>query len=170
MRTRFLPTLAAPLASLLLAAPVAADCEPAGPLADVLPTAPVAFVATVTAVEGSLATFAVADVWAGNVDAQAQVHGLAGGGEGLPAPLVEDDRTWTVGREYLVLPDVHGGLLVDHICTATTEWDPALAELRPADARIVAAPQPAGIPVAVPLVAAVVLFVLVASVVAFRRS
>lgn len=116
---------------LAAAAPAVADCDPAGPPAAVLGEAPVAFVGLVTGVEGGIATFAVSEVWAGDVGAVAQVRGLTDG-----AGIVEDDRTWTVGARYLVLPVVDRGALRDHICTATTEWRPELAELRPADARL----------------------------------
>jgi hypothetical protein len=38
----------------------------------------------------------------------------------------------SLGQRYLVLPVRFEGALLDNICTATTEWRPELAELRPA--------------------------------------
>jgi len=122
-----------------LAPPAAADCEPAGPVADALRTASVAFVGTVVAVEGPAARFAVAEVWAGEVGAEVEVRGVSddvGVDSGFGAGFTEDDRHWTDGATYLVVPWVDGAVLRDSICTATTEWSDDLAALRPADARI----------------------------------
>jgi hypothetical protein len=123
-----------------------ADCQPAGPLEQELPTAAVAFVGRVVATDGPVARFAVSEVWAGPVGAEVEVRGLSdeparpGEGIGRPAVIVgEDDRTWEAGATYLVVPFVDGAVLRDHLCTATTRWAPELADLRPPDARILAA-------------------------------
>ena len=122
-----------------LAPPAAADCEPAGPVAEALRTAPVAFVGTVVATEGLAARFAVAEVWAGEVGPEVEVRGLSDDGgvdSGFGAGFTEDDRHWTDGATYLVVPWVEGSVLRDSICTATTEWSDELAGLRPTDARM----------------------------------
>jgi hypothetical protein len=173
------------LASLALAGPVAADCEPAGPLEAVLPDAPVVFVGTVSTVDGGSARFAVEEVWAGAVGPDVDVHGLGWapvppdlGGQGR-APVeravpgmafVEDDRVWEVGRRYLVIPSVEGDILRDHQCTATTEWRPELAELRPADAVLSPDEPDGGIPVPLIVAAAAVLVLAAGSALAFRRG
>lgn len=160
------------------AAPVAADCEPAAPLEQVLPKADVAFVGTVTTFEGSVATFAVREVWAGDVADSVSVRGffeVLGGRAGLQvgggAPVGEDDRLWTVGETYLVVPWIDGAILRDSICTATTAWSPDLEPLRPADARILGAEEPEATPIppALILLGTVALVVLAASALAFRR-
>ena len=160
---------------LLAPSSVLADCEPAGPIEQVLPTAPVAFVGTVVATEGPVATFAVTEVWAGEVGASIEVRGLSddmgGPDAGFGAGFSEDDRHWTEGVTYLVVPFVDGAVLRDHICTATTEWRPDLEDVRPADARALTPTDdaPAGIPLPVVLVAAMVVAIAGASVLAFRR-
>lgn len=119
-----------------LASPVVADCDPAGRPADVLPDAEVAFVGDVVEVRGSVAQISVREVWAGNVGAVVEVHGLGDEGRG-PS---EDDRRWERGTTYLVLPASNGAVLRDHICTATSEWTDELAALRPANARLLMDP------------------------------
>jgi hypothetical protein len=133
---RFLPASAALVAlaiALLPPAPARADCEPAGPIEEALAVAPVAFVGTVTALDGPAARFAVAEVWAGSVGATVEVRGLGDGGPdtGFGAAFMEDDRRWSMGTTYLVVPFVDGTVLRDHLCTATTEWRDELAALRP---------------------------------------
>jgi hypothetical protein len=170
---RILP-LSISLAWLVGAAPVAADCQPAGPIEDALAAAPIAFVGTAASVDGPVATFAVREVWAGEVPDTVEVRGLAddaGVDVGFGAGFSEDDRQWSAGETYLVIPFVDGAVLRDSICTATTEWSPELEALRPADARIVAAEEAGGaaVPTELILVGTVVLLVAGASVLAFRR-
>jgi len=178
-RTRRIPPIAivalAALLPLLSSAPVAADCQPAESIERVLPKADVAFVGTVTALEGPVATFAVREVWAGDVADTVIVRGLTddlgGVDAGFGAGFSEDDRQWTAGGTYLVVPWVDGAVLRDNICTATTEWSADLESLRPSDARIHAG-QDAGaiaIPSALILAGAVLLLVAGVSVLAFRR-
>lgn len=175
IRLRLLPVIALAIAWLSLAPPVAADCEPAGPVAEALRAAPVAFVGTVVAVEGPAARFAVAEIWAGEVGAQVEVRGLSERSIGRsvegPQGSTEDDRHWTNGATYLVVPWVEGSMLRDSICTATTEWSDDLAVLRPADATIVAsqAPASAGPPVWILAIAVATVALAAGSALAFRR-
>lgn len=165
MPIRHLPFLLAG-AAMAFAWPVAADCELAGPIEEALPAAPIAFVGTVTRAAGPIATFAVTEVWAGDVGATVEIRGLSDdGGVG------EDDRLWTPGERYLVLPIIDRGALRDHGCTATTEWRPELDRLRPDDARITSTAATGGVdvPTAVLVVVAVVLVTGGASVLVFRR-
>jgi hypothetical protein len=172
------PTLvsAAILVWLLAAAPATADCDLAGPIEQELPNAPVAFVGTVAELDGPIATFSVSEVWAGEVAEVVTVRGLfddvgrPDGGAG--AGFSEDDRQWTQGETYLVLPYIDGGVLRDNQCTPTTEWRPELEQLRPDDARILGGRAPTrgeGAPIALILVALVAVLVAGASVLAFRR-
>jgi hypothetical protein len=138
--------LLATLGGLLLAPSAAvADCQPAGSVEEALATTEIAFVGTViTSAEGrSGAGFRVEEVWVGSVGETVELHGMGAGDE-----LMEDDRHWQAGARYLVIPYVEGGRLRDHLCTATTEWRPELAELRPAGATTVApATESGGVPV-----------------------
>ena len=175
MLIRTLVSSALMLAWLALAVPAMADCDLPGPIDQVLPEAQVAFVGTVMTVDGPAATFAVREVWAGAVADTIEVRGLAdqvgGPDAGFGAGFSEDDRHWTDGATYLVIPVVDGGVLRDSICTATTEWQPELEDLRPATARIVAATEEpaATVPAPILIVGVVVLLLTLASVLAFRR-
>jgi hypothetical protein len=156
------------------AAPVAADCQPAGPVQEALPAAPIAFVGTATSVEGPVATFAVREVWAGEVPDTVEVRGLAddvGVDAGFGAGFSEDDRQWAEGETYLVVPFVDGAVLRDSICTATTEWSAELQALRPTNARIATAEEAGGaiVPTELIVIGAVMLVIAGASVIAFRR-
>ena len=176
MPIRHLIPLALALAVLAAAPPARADCDPAGPVEQVLPKADVAFVGSVIATDGSVARFAVAEVWAGDLPDVVEVRGLidrpAGRGDaGGPAPIVEDDRLWTVGQTYLVIPTVDGDVLRDHGCTATTEWSAELESLRPPDARVVVGLREQGLtlpPILIPAGGIIVLIAAV-SLLAFRR-
>jgi hypothetical protein len=140
MHTRRLLPVALALPWLLLVAPPAgADCQMAGSVAEELARVRVAFVGTVTEVNGSTASFDVAEVWKGDVGAVAEVGGAFDDGS-----FGEDDRGWNVGATYLVLPYVEGGSLRDTICSATTEWTDELAALRPAGVETPAEPAPSG--------------------------
>jgi hypothetical protein len=129
MQIRHLVATAAIVTCLALPAPALADCQPAGPLAQELAQAPIAFVGTVMetgpAARAGNARIQVEDVWVGNLRETVTVYGLSGEQVG------EDDRTWQIGARYLVLPIVDGNVLRDSICSATTEWRPELAALRP---------------------------------------
>jgi hypothetical protein len=161
------------LALLVPASRAAADCQMAGPIEEVLPTAPVAFVGTAAEVEGPIARFVVAEVWAGAIGATVEVRGLGDPGgpdTGFGAGFSEDDRHWVEGTTYLVLPVVDGDVLRDHLCTATTEWRAELEALRPEGAGVVEPPAAdATPPTAILLLAAAVAVVVIGAVVAFRR-
>jgi hypothetical protein len=168
------------LAMLAAAPPATADCQMAGPIEAELRLAPVAFVGRVTSTEGAAAWFAVSEVWAGTVNETVEVRGISdiGGGRAEPAagepfPIGEDDRPWTVGATYLVIPTVEGDVLRDSICSATAEWVPELAALRPADARIIGAdgqPDGGGPPLPLMLVLGAVAVIGALSVLAFRAD
>ena len=184
MKFRHLAALILSLVALAIPAPVAADCEPASSVEEALASTQVAFVGTVVfKPQGPGAGLEVDEVWVGEVGATVEIHGLGFNAEGQ---LGEDDRNWQLGARYLVIPYVgDGGLLRDHICTATTKWRAALADLRPADAH---APEPVPTPVPaevvppltsapltfplVPLVAAAIalLIVIGVAVLAFRGA
>ena len=176
MTLRITFVVACSLAWFVLVSPATADCQPAGPIEEALPAAPVIFVGTVTEVDGPIATFAVSEVWAGEVGDFVTVRGLF---DGLPPPdggfgaaFSEDDRQWTAGEAYLVVPLVDDGVLRDNQCTATNEWQPELEALRPADARIVGSAvttEAVPVPVELILVVGAVLLVAAGSVLAFRR-
>lgn len=130
---------------LALATPVAADCDMTRSVDDALADGSVVFVGDVASLDGSDATFAVREVWSGDVGPAVTVHGFSDEGQ-----FGEDDRTWTLGATYLVVPHLDRGVLRDNICTPSTSWDASLMELRPADARVVAqAAPPAGPPLVV---------------------
>lgn len=176
MRTRFATVITLLVATLATATPVVADCDLVGTPAEVLATAEVAFVGTVVEVDGSFARFDVLEDWTDAVGDAVEVVGLAHmfprGGD--PGAMAEDDRTWVAGATYLVIPFVDGGLLRDHICTATTEWTDALAALRPRRVEAVvggAAPADArsALPLPVLLIGVAAVAVAGASVLAFRR-
>jgi hypothetical protein len=143
--------LAAPIlafVALAIPAPVAADCEPASSVKEALAATQVAFVGTVVfKPDGPGAALEVEEVWVGEFAATVEIHGLGFNAEGQ---LGEDDRNWQLGARYLVIPYVgDDGLLRDHICTATTKWRAALADLRPPDAQ---APEPVATPIAAEVV------------------
>ena len=165
------------LATLAWPRPAAADCDPAGPVEEELRTAQVAFVGRVIDIDASVATFAVSEVWAGTLPGRVDVHGLIDDivdqNSDVGPVVSEDDRVWSIGGDYLVLPIVDAGMLRDHICTATTEWQPELDELRPAKARILPIDSPApdpGVSMPAILVGITAALVLAVSVLAFRRQ
>jgi hypothetical protein len=127
MRYQILLAVGIALASLAFPAVARADCQPASSIKDALATAEIAFVGTVVAAVdgGPRAVFSVEEVWVGQLLATAEVRGLGDAG------FMEDDRQWTVGVRYLVIPFVEAGLLRDTICSATSEWRDELAALRP---------------------------------------
>ena len=156
----------AALVALLVATPVAADCDLAS-FEKELATAPVAFVGTVTSLSGPVATFGVLEIWSGDVPDPVEVRGLTD----LPETMFgEDDRQWQTGKTYLVFPIVDGDVLRDSICTATAEWTPELERFRPADARFVAGDGSEPAPIGRIVVGVVILAVAGASALAFRRE
>jgi hypothetical protein len=156
--------LLAAVALLLAPATATADCQMAGPPADELPRARVAFVGTATAINGTATTFAVAEVWRGELGPTVQVRGAFDDGS-----FGEDDRSFEIGTTYLVLPYVDGGALRDTICSATTAWTDDLAALRPADARLLTANRSAGPTLLLAGIGLVVVLFAAISWIAFRR-
>ena len=164
------------LVMLASAAPTVADCQMAGPIEGELRLAPVAFVGRVTSTEGAAARFAVSEVWAGTVGDSVEVRGISDiGGRAEPAagepfPIGEDDRTWTVGATYLVIPTIEGDVLRDSICSATTEWAPELRAAAPgcADHRRRKQDDDGGLPLPAIVVLGSLAVIGVLSVVAFR--
>jgi uncharacterized metal-binding protein len=149
-------------ASLASVAPtaLAATCGPGSITIDL---ADVAFVGTMTAVDsaGMQATFAVDEVWKGDVPAAVAVTGPAG-------------QQWTdpsmAGARYLVLATVvGGGLRVGEGCNLPYLWDPSMAAARPAaahpptdrDAVLV-------LPIELIIIAGAVLLLATVSILAFR--
>jgi hypothetical protein len=178
MPNRSVLVAAVAIAWLMAPARAVADCEPVGPVAEVLPDAEIAFVGTVTDVRGSVAILSVREIWAGQVTDVVEVRGLGDEGRGPVVELVEgpseDDRSWTPGVTYLVLPMVLGlaedAVLRDHLCSATTEWTEELARLRPADARFVTSEtETSGPSLPVLLIGLVASAIVGASWLAFRR-
>lgn len=168
MRYQILPAIGLALANLAFPAIARADCQPASSVEEALAAAEIAFVGTVVAaVEGeSRAGFSVEEVWVGDLPAATEVRGLRDAG------LSEDDRRWTLGVRYLVIPYVDRGVLRDNICSATVEWRDELAALRPPGAQ---SPEEGpsgsddGIPGAVLAVAAAVGVLIVVGLIAFGR-
>lgn len=123
-----------------LAAPQAmASCAEALPNALAIEQGQTVFVGTVTSLDsdGRLATFAVDDVWKGEVTAVAIVNGGPSLAElkeaGLGADIATSvDRSYDLGARYLVVS--HGmedGVFRDNACSATQIYDVSLDEFRP---------------------------------------
>lgn len=127
MRNQTLLATGFALASMLFPAVARADCQPASSVEEALAAAQVAFVGTVVAAVDAAprAVFSVEEVWVGQVAATVDLRGMGDDG------FLEDDRQWTQGARYLVIPYVEAGVLRDNICSATVEWRDELAALRP---------------------------------------
>ena len=136
---RLLATTGLGAALLAVPGPALADCAGPPPLEVSVSTAELVFVGTVTAVEanGYSATFAVEEIWRGDVPATVVVDG----GE-FPGQPAEDDRSFELGTKYVVIPAFHGGRLVDSLCSGTTPWDDAFEAVRPPDAHPATATPP----------------------------
>jgi hypothetical protein len=118
---------------LVAAAPVIASCAMPVPIEQAIREADSVFVGTVTGLSNSdrWAIVAVQEVWAG--PELGPVVEVRGGPEGNTATSV--DRSYTRGTRYLFLTYVSDGSLSDNACSSTTEWQPALTNLRPSNAR-----------------------------------
>lgn len=108
------------------------------------------------------ATFAVEEVWAGNVPDEVEVrsgpqHDLGGG----RFVAMGETRAFTLGTRYLVTPNVSvdgsdpfgtgvPGEFTDNGCSATVVWNDSLAPQRPADARVISRDGPIEIIGAIP--------------------
>jgi len=150
------------LGVLLLAAPTsAATC---GPSEATIAGAGVAFVGTLTFADptGNRGTFAVEEVWKGNVPAVAEVTGATG--------------QWTdpsqVGFRFLVLAAASGnGYLVGNGCNVPYLWDVSMIAVRPASAHAPSSPAPgAGLPAPLLILGGVTLLVVLVSAYAFRST
>jgi hypothetical protein len=111
---------------------VAADCSLPPALPQAIEEADAVFVGVVEQLTNGdrWAQVRVEDVWRGEV--AAPLMEVRGGQD--PETAAEDDRTYQFGTRYLFVLPLHEGRLIDNICTATTEWNEAMAELRPANA------------------------------------
>jgi len=168
MRFQILSATGLALATLAFPAVARADCQPASSVEDALAAAEIAFVGTVVAAvdDEPGAGFRVEEVWVGELPAAVEVRGM--GDEGF----MEDDRRWTLGARYLVIPYLDDGVLRDNICSASLEWRDDLAALRP-DAHPPEGETDGsggGVPGAVVALAAAIGVLAIAGVVAFRRG
>ncbi|HEX7197239.1 MAG TPA: hypothetical protein VF364_10470 [Candidatus Limnocylindria bacterium] len=162
MTIRHLVPAVLALGALVAPVPVAADCDLSGTVDEAIAAKRIVFVGDVADLDGSAATFAVREVWSGDVGPTVTVRGLSDDGM-----VSEDDRTWTKGATYLVVPYVDGGVLRDNICTASTHWDEDLLDLRPPGAATIAPADAGGPPVLAAILAACLVVGL--SLLAFRR-
>lgn len=144
--------LLAPTMMVLSSAPAHASCAEPEPMAGALTQAEAVFIGTVTALDfdGRVATFAVDEVWKGDVDETALVNGS---GERIAALQSAEsrgetlwtsvDRTFEAGTRYLVVAyGRDGATLLDSACSLTQPYTPALVEHRPSTAHppVAAAP------------------------------
>lgn len=120
----------------LVASPgrVLASCAMPPPIVEALAKAEIVFVGTVLATteRNMWATVTVEEVWRG--PDLPQVVEVRGGGGGDVSSSI--DREFGGGVTYLFAPTtLQNGILTDNSCTATRQWEDALAALRPSDAR-----------------------------------
>lgn len=126
-----------------MAGPAHASCAEPLPVDQALAEADTVFVGMVTALEhqGRVATFAVKEVWKGDIGAIVTVSGgpmpseiERAAGEGL-AVMTSVDRTYVAGATYLVVSyAAEGEVLLDNICSATQFYRAELDQHRPASA------------------------------------
>jgi hypothetical protein len=135
---------AALLAPLLLtfAGPAAASCIRPVPIEEAIRNADSVFVGTVTALSNNnrWATVAVEEVWTG--PDLAPIAEVRGGPGGNTASSI--DRMYTARVKYLFVVSIAEGQLSDNACSSTMEWEPDLANIRPASAHppVSATPEP----------------------------
>lgn len=97
--------------------------------------APAVFVGEVTAAtgDGRVASVEVAEVWAGEVEAQVEVRG----GSGDAGAISSVDRSYERNEIYLFVPyKGSGSVFHDNSCTATTVFNSRLERFRPDDASV----------------------------------
>ena len=126
-----------------VAGPALASCAPPAPIDQALAEANTVFVGMVTALEhqGRVATFAVHEVWKGDIGAMVTVSGgpspseiERAAGEGLTV-ATSVDRTYVAGATYLVVSyAAEGEVLLDNGCSATQFYRAELDRHRPASA------------------------------------
>lgn len=157
------------VAALLLTSLVAeASCAGGVSLQNAVRSAPTVFVGTVTETGsgGRVATVRVDDVWRGRALASVEVVGTPD----LSAAATSVDRTYSVGTQYLFVPE-NGGpdRFTDNTCTATQLFSAGLRSVRPAEAPGAPAAADATFPLGLVLVTAMVLAIATLCVVALRR-
>lgn len=138
-----LALLAAVVALAPTARPAAASCAVDDrPLEQHLASAPTVFVGTVVSTrhDGTTADVAVEEIWKGGQDIRRVV---VQGGSGQDGMATSVDRGFTAGTRYLFLPRAQGSLFTDNSCSPTREWSDELVGLRPAEALLVDANEPA---------------------------
>jgi hypothetical protein len=123
--------LAAAIVGAPAATPALASCATTPSIDEAVLLGDVVFVGTVTRTEngGRWATVRVEERWSGarSLDDTVEVHG---GSE--PGTATSIDRAY-VRTRYLFVVRHGDGFLEDDQCTATTQWTPDLARLRPID-------------------------------------
>lgn len=127
----------------MTATAASASCAETVSIEQALIQAPTIFVGTVSDIQfdGRVATFAVEDVWRGEVPATVVVTGGASlsaleaaqaQGQDL---LTSVDRTYLVGERYLVASHGNeGAVLLDNACSVTQPYQADLDQYRPASA------------------------------------
>ena len=124
--------------------PAGASCAPAVGVADGITQADVVVVGTVTSARSAdrVATIHVEEVWKGEVGETFEVFG----GPAAENALTSVDRTYEVGRRYLLFarepaahgnPAIFGGRYEDNDCSSTQLWTDSLVQYRPATASVV---------------------------------
>ncbi|MDQ2964624.1 MAG: hypothetical protein M3R57_02105 [Chloroflexota bacterium] len=133
---------AALLVPLLLtsAAPALGSCVRPVSIEEAIQGADSVFVGTVTGLSNGdrWATVAVDDVWKG--PDLAPIVEVRGGPGGNTASSI--DRSFTAATRYLFVVSIADGALSDNACSSTMEWEPDLANIRPATAHAPVAPKP----------------------------
>lgn len=165
MRYQILPAIGLAVASVAFPAVARADCQPASSIEEALAAAEIAFVGTVVAAADAAprAAFSVEEVWVGQLAATVDVRGMGDDG------FMEDDRQWTLGVRYLVIPYVEARVLRDNICSATVEWREELAALRPPNAHPPGGPDViTDVPFQLLVVGGAAVLIAAVSIVAFR--
>lgn len=168
---RLVLVIPAGLAMALVASPARGSCAAPPGLAEHLASADVVFVGTVVELSNAdrTAVVAVEETWTG--PALAATITVQGGPDD-PTIASSVDRTFVLGGHYLFAVLSAEGKLWDNICSATREWVPELAAMRPDEvSRPPEATEPISeerFPVATLVVGAVALLLAGVSVLAFR--
>ncbi len=172
MRIRWrLPPLLALAAMILASSPAAASCAALPALDEHLALADAVFVGTVIGLNNAdrTALVSVEEIWHGpTLDGTVTVHG----GPDDPSTFTSVDRTYVDGGRYLFAVTSVEGSLRDDGCSATREWTPDLADLRPSEFSRPAATnqhdEPGPLPLTAIIVGSAVLVIAAASLLAFR--
>jgi hypothetical protein len=157
--------------AVLLLVPSVADASCAGPVSvqNAIRSAPTVFVGTVTDLSsgGRVPTVRVDDVWRGSaIPSSVDVVGSPD----LNAAATSVDRTYTTGSQYLFVPDGGGPEhFTDNNCTATQLYSVSLGALRPSGAPGVPIRSASTFPLALVLVAVLLVLAGVASAVVWGR-